>query len=289
MTAPAEPTDRALPFVRLLGGMGVAGVAYFVATFVGLHFVQWELDPGEHFISEYALGQLGWLVTLAFFVVGVGTLALALGLHTSLEPGERVATSVFLMATAGISFIVLGIFKIDPLLEDGTTGYTPAGITHLVAGLVLFLSLIVGALMLRGVFGSDARWRGLEPAALRFAMGMLVAPVVMFAVPLGAVGLAQRALVAIMVTWLAVVGWWMRWLDPVGSAEDKVNRSYVLAMSKLDNGSRPRPMLSDDREKVTPRDSRSGDRAATRAAKRPWLSIGQQFIEGIPALKITRH
>ncbi len=288
MTTPAEPTSRRLPVVRLFGVIGVAGVAYFAATFVVLHFVQWGLNPAEHFISEYALGRLGWLVTLAFFVVGVGTLALARGLHKSFEPGELVATPVALITIAGISFIVLGIFKIDPLLEDGTTAYTPAGMAHLVAGLVLFLGLTVGAFVLRGAFAGDARWWGLEEATLRLALGMLVASVVMVAVPQQMVGLAQRALVAIMLTWLAVLGWWMHRLDPVEGTPHR-NMSYIRALSKLDNGSRARPTLSEHDEKIARRDSWSGDRAKKRAATQPWLSIGQQFIEGIPALKITRY
>ena len=288
MTTPAEPTSRRLLVVRLFGVIGVAGVAYFAATFVVLHFVQWGLNPAEHFISEYALGRLGWLVTLAFFVVGVGTLALARGLHRSFEPGELVTTPVALITIAGISFIVLGIFKIDPLLEDGTTAYTPAGISHLVAGLVLFLGLTVGAFVLRGAFAGDARWWGLEEATLRLALGMLVASVVMVAVPQQMVGLAQRALVAIMLTWLAVLGWWMHRLDPVEGTPHR-NMSYIRALSKLDNGSRARPTLSEHDEKIARRDSWSGDRAKKRAATQPWLSIGQQFIEGIPALKITRY
>ena len=288
MTTPAEPTSRRSLVVRLFGVIGVAGVAYFVATFVVLHFVQWGLNPAQHFISEYALGRLGWLVTLAFLVVGVGTLALARGLHRSFEPGELVATPVALITIAGISFIVLGIFKIDPLLEDGTTAYTPAGIAHLLAGLVLFLGLVVGAFVLRGVFAGDARWWGLEEATLRLALGMLVASVVMVAVPQQMVGLAQRAVVAIMLTWLAVLGWWMHRLDPVEGTSHK-NMSYIRALSKLDNGSRARPTLSEHDEKIVPRDSWSGDWAKKRAATQPWLSIGQQFIEGIPAMKITRY
>ncbi len=288
MTTPAEPTSRRLLVVRLFGVIGVAGVAYFAATFVVLHFVQWGLNPAEHFISEYALGRLGWLVTLAFFVVGVGTLALARGLHRSFEPGELVTTPVALITIAGISFIVLGIFKIDPLLEDGTTAYTPVGMAHLVAGLVLFLGLTVGAFVLRGAFAGDAMWWGLEEATLRLALGMLVASVVMVAVPQQMVGLAQRALVAIMLTWLAVLGWWMHRLDPVEGTPHR-NMSYIRALTKLDNGSRARPTLSEHDEKIAPRDSWSGDRAKKRAATQPWLSIGQQFIEGIPAMKITRN
>ena len=129
---------------------------------------------------------------------------------------------------------------------------------------------------------------GLEEAALRFALGMFVAGVVMVAVPQQTVGLAQRAVVAIMVAWLAVLGWWMHRLDPVEGTPHK-NMSYIRALSRLDDGSRARATSSEHDEKIAPTDSRSDDRAKKRAAKQPWLSIGQQIIEGIPALKITRY
>jgi len=49
-----------------------------------------------------------------------------------------------------------------------------------------------------------------------------------------------------------------------------------------------RPIPSEDDEKFAPGAARSGDEADTSAAKRPWLSIGRRFIEGIPGLKKRR-
>ncbi|GMQ86019.1 MAG: hypothetical protein BMS9Abin07_1591 [Acidimicrobiia bacterium] len=282
MTAPAEPTHREPLSVGVLGAMGVAAVAYFVATFVVLHFVQPELDPVEHFVSRYAFGRFGWLVTLAFVVVGVGTLALALGLHRSLQPGFRVATSVVLMSIAGVGFVGSGIFKTNPLSPSGITAPTATGILHDLAGFVLFVALLIGAFILRGVFARDARWHGLERSALRFALGMLFAATVMFAVPRDVVGLVQRGLLAIMMTWLGVVGWWMSQLDPVDGAQYAATTSHVPAWSAVHDASSTRPF-----PRIARGDPWSGDRADTGAGERPWAFIGQRFVEGIPGLRIS--
>ena len=194
--------------ISRLGTIGIAGVVYFVVTVVVLHFVQSDLDPLEITMSEYALGQSGWLMTVAFLVVGVGTLALALGLRRSLAPGRRVATSVVLMGLAGVGFLGSGIVEAAPEAE---------ATIHDLVGLMLFLAIIVGAFVLRGVFARDARWQGLARAALWFALGLLVTFLLFFVLPEQVTGLAQRVFVAVMMSWLAVIGWWMRRLDDADS------------------------------------------------------------------------
>ncbi len=44
-----------------------------------------------------------------------------------------------------------------------------------------------------------------------------------------------------------------------------------------------------DDEKDTPGESRPGDQTVKPVAKRPWWSIGQRFVEGIPFTKTKRH
>lgn len=197
--------------VSRFGVIGVAGAVYFAATGVVLHFIKSDIDPLQITISEYALGQFGWLMTAAFLVVGVGTLSLALGLRRSLAPGKRVATSVVLMALAGLGFIVSGIFEADPDAEASI---------HDLAGLLLFLAVIIGAFVLRGVFARDARWQGLAGPARWFAFGLLATFLLFFFLSEQVTGLAQRVFVAVMMTWLAVIGWWMR-RPPYGRLEQR--------------------------------------------------------------------
>ncbi|NNE12073.1 MAG: DUF998 domain-containing protein, partial [Ilumatobacter sp.] len=39
---------------------------------VVLHGVKADLDPVETYISDYAIGDNGWLMTTAFIIVGLG-------------------------------------------------------------------------------------------------------------------------------------------------------------------------------------------------------------------------
>jgi hypothetical protein len=213
--------------VSRLGTIGFAGAAYFVVTVVVLHFIQTDLDliralrSGgrggglEILISKYGLGRFGWLLILAFLVVGVGTLALALGLRRSLVPGKGVATSVVLMALAGFGLLNYGGLHhiVSGLLE---ADHEAEATIHDLSGLLLFFTIIIGAFILRGVFARDARWQGLAAAALWFALGLLVAFSLFFFLPEEVTGVAQRVFVAVIMSWLAVIGWWMRGL---GNAE----------------------------------------------------------------------
>jgi hypothetical protein len=65
--------------------------------------------------------------------------------------------------------------------------------------------------------------------------------------------------------------------------------SYSLAMSTFDDGPRVGPIPSGDDEKVAPEDLRQKDRAEKPVSRRPWLFIGQRFLEGIPFTKTPRR
>jgi MFS family permease len=56
--------------------VALAAVASFLILLAGLHFIEPEFDPSKRLISEYELGSYGWLMSLAFFSLGVGVLAM---------------------------------------------------------------------------------------------------------------------------------------------------------------------------------------------------------------------
>jgi hypothetical protein len=210
----------------MLGTLGIVGVVYLAATFFVMHFIQPELNPIDHQMSEYANGRLGWLVVSGDVVGGLGVLALAIGLSRSLKPGKRVRTSVILTSLVGLGFIGSGLFKTDIPLEDGTVGYTFSGQMHTLAGIVAFLSLIVASYMLAGVFVRDPRWQPFARTARLFAWGILITFLGYLAAPIvgapgtgGIDGLAQRIFVAVVLTWLVWIGWHMRQPRAVASSD----------------------------------------------------------------------
>ena len=52
-----SPTAARLSFAR---------AAMFTVLLAALHFIKPGLDPSWHFISEYAIGDYGWIMVLAF-------------------------------------------------------------------------------------------------------------------------------------------------------------------------------------------------------------------------------
>jgi hypothetical membrane protein len=188
---------------RYLGMVGVLGVAYFVVAGIALHFLDSGLDPVKVYMSDYALGPYGWLMKSAFFGVGLGTIAIGLGLRATLETGKRVTPAVVLVMVAGIGFLVAGTFNTDPY--DAVEA-TTSGSIHLLGALVLFLSLVVSAWLLRGVFSRDWRWLDFSRPTLWFAIALTATFVFMFVGPLGA-GLDQRIFVVAVMSWLALLGW----------------------------------------------------------------------------------
>lgn len=193
---------------RQLGTVGMIGVAFWVVAVISLHFLDAELDAAETYVSDYALGDYGWLMQAAFIVVGLATIAIAWGLRVTLAPGKRVTASVVLVLIAGVGFILAGVFNTDP---TGETELTAAGTIHVLSALVLFLSLIISAWMLRGVFKRDETWAPLSMPALGFAIALTVTFLVSFLTgDDGPVGVTQRIFAGVIMIWLFVLGWNIR-------------------------------------------------------------------------------
>ncbi len=193
---------------RQLGTVGMAGVSFWVIAVIALHFLDSELSAVDTYVSDYALGEYGWLMRAAFIGVGIGTIAIGWGLRITLTPGKRVTASVVLVLVAGIGFILGGVFNTDP---TGETDLTAAGTIHLVSALVLFLCLVISAWMLRGVFKRDESWEPLSITALLFAIALTATFLVSFLTGEdGPVGLTQRIFAPVIMIWLFILGWNIR-------------------------------------------------------------------------------
>jgi hypothetical protein len=188
---------------RLYGAVGMAGIGAYLLALIALHV----LDPGrsvmEETISEYALGDYGWLARASDVAFAVAAIAIALGLRQTLAPGKRVTASWVLLLIVGLGFLVAAVFETDP---RGATEGTTSGAIHGTAALVSVLALVITAWLLRGVFARDGHYRRLARAQLWFAILITIgvaALLVLFEV--GPAGLIQRLLAVVMVTWLFVL------------------------------------------------------------------------------------
>jgi len=55
-----------------IASIAIVGISYFLTAVIALHFLRPDYDPVSRFVSEYAVGQYGFLMTSAFFGLSLG-------------------------------------------------------------------------------------------------------------------------------------------------------------------------------------------------------------------------
>jgi uncharacterized protein DUF998 len=118
-------------------------VGFLIALAV-LHLLEPEFNP-PHLISEYELGRFGWLMSIAFFLLGAASLTLARAMWAWLPTtSERSALSW--LALIGIAYFCAGIFRTHPTPTDQMSQLE--NVLHGISGMiVIFSSPIVFTLL----------------------------------------------------------------------------------------------------------------------------------------------
>jgi len=146
-------------------------------------------------------------------LLGVGTVALAAGLASTLNYPSAVIGSVLLMI-AGIGLAVAGLARNDCSSElPACAARADAGEVswhhqvHDNVSLIIFLALIAAPLVFARAFGRDDRWRPLRSySILTGLLGFALLVLYMIASAGTWNGLVQRVFVSVLFLWIAVLG-----------------------------------------------------------------------------------
>ncbi|HEY7462272.1 MAG TPA: DUF998 domain-containing protein [Gemmatimonadota bacterium] len=194
-------TSKISTLPRAAPGFATAAIlcfAYSMLALLLLHILRPDLAPASSMISDYAVGQYGWVMATVFFVWGVGCLMLLLGL---IRAGLRSGIAKLGAAMLGLVSLctVNAFFPTD--LPDAPE--TRSGFIHGVVFLVAMASFIPATLLLGVGFGRDSRWRRYRSTALTLALLNVAAVVLQFltlhrGMPYG---LVNRFVFAMMMAW----------------------------------------------------------------------------------------
>ena len=189
--------------LRAAAWAGIVGPVLFTVTFVALELVRGSsYDRMAETVSALEAGAHGWVQQVNFVVLGLLTIAFAVGLHRAITPSRRGVAGPLLLGFSGVAALLAAAF---PVREDsaGLT-YSPPG--HLVAGTMFFATSALALVVLSHRLGKDRRWSGLAGYAAVaggiaviefFVMGALVIP---DDAPLhDYAGLGQRLLILLVV------------------------------------------------------------------------------------------
>lgn len=188
---------------RTLGLMAITSVVYYVLAVFAMHLLQPELSPLRVPMSAYVLGAYGPLMTTTYFVLCAGLLALGYGLVRTL-PRTRLIKLAFVVALiAGAGIFIAGIFPI----EWPPPPLTTSGRLHALGGMLAFSGMAFAPCLFSLNFRSDGHWRTVSAVALALSASIIAAFILfVFAVPGGFGGFAQRLFLALLFSWMIVVG-----------------------------------------------------------------------------------
>ena len=158
----AEDTATAKP-VRIItpaaASLSFAGAATFVVLLAALHFIKPELDPSWHFISEYAIGEYGWIMVLAFLSLALAYASLLVAIRSQLRTiAGRIGLALLLLSALGLT--IAAIFTTDPITVS-ENAVTTEGTLHNLGGTLgiamPFAAVLIGWRLARNPAWSSAR------------------------------------------------------------------------------------------------------------------------------------
>lgn len=193
---------------RLAPWIACASILFsVVAVVVGQLVPDPQLDPLNVTISEYAVSDRGGVTEIAMAVLGIGSLALLLGLRASGAP-VRGWPERLLMVWSG-ALMVAAVIPTTPIGQD----LDLAAQIHRYVSVAAFVSLPAAGALLVPRLGQDAAWkpvaRAVEWVSLAGGFGLLAITYVALPGERVMIGLVERLLLGAEVALLAVLAGWL--------------------------------------------------------------------------------
>jgi len=153
-------------------------------------------------ISDYGVGQYGWIMSTAFVAMGIGLLTLVIGLFRGGPRSTPARIGTILLAIASIGLVISAIFPTDLLPPSTRTGRI-----HTMSFLVNVISIMLAAILLSVSFGSQPRWRPFQRTAAVLASLIVIAFILQFltlhrGMPYG---LTNRFFVIVLFAWMFAI------------------------------------------------------------------------------------
>jgi hypothetical protein len=202
--SPAAMRDTAIHVTRhsLAWPMLTAtGIAWFVLAAAALHALRPDLDAIDSQMSLYLIGAWGPLLQSAYAALGVAMIGLAVALHRVMSPDSRSAAPVLMFVCAGVSLTVTAYAWMDLPGADASL----EGLIHGMSAQGAFLFATTAIVLQALRFRLDPAWRGHVRWLLPWAVACFAAIWVLALWREAPRGLAQKAVIAMIVGWLAAV------------------------------------------------------------------------------------
>lgn len=195
--------------VRLAAALGLGAVALCAALVGSLHVLAPQVDPVRRTISEYALGEFGWMFDVAVVGLAVGSVLVLLALVGAGLLGRWSGGTLALGVWAVALVLVVAFEKTNWSVGPSVSGYI-----HRYASLAAFVALPVAALAV------GRRWRA-HPRFGRYAAATRLLGVL-------SLGWLSTIVLGVVLRPLTGVPWWQ--FVPLGLVERGLAVTEVAAV-----------------------------------------------------------
>lgn len=188
----------------LVTGRNAASVAIvmfvvFVVLVVLLHFIRPEMPPLTSAISDYATGEFGILMRIAFLALAVGLAALAVSASQGLSLHPRPRVDFALLVASSVLMLLVAVFRSGDLQAT-------EGAVHSIASLLFFVVLMIAMLVISIKLKLAGRLSGRCRALLWLSVAAPIVFVVMFVMAFATLfGLGQRIYIFTWISWLVLI------------------------------------------------------------------------------------
>ena len=140
---------------RLLGLAGIIGPFAFLAILLALDIIQWQSLPFLSKVSDLVHGEMGWLQTVAFVLIGVFFIIFVIKLYslTHKKISSLAGSSFFGITSFG--FVALAAFP----SQIESIGLSIEGLIHNSIAGVISASFIIGCIAFAHHFRKDPHWK----------------------------------------------------------------------------------------------------------------------------------
>jgi hypothetical protein len=140
---------------RLLSLAGIIGPFAFLAILLALDIIQWQSLPFLSKVSDLVHGEMGWLQTVAFVLIGVFFIIFVIKLYslTHKKISSLAGSSFFGITSFG--FVALAAFP----SQIESIGLSIEGLIHNSIAGVISASFIIGCIAFAHHFRKDPHWK----------------------------------------------------------------------------------------------------------------------------------
>ncbi len=199
-------------------GLSIASAVLFLILLIALHFIKPEVDPSWRMISEYEIGDFGWVMTLAFLSLSFSYLAIFIAIRSQVKTtAGRIGLALLLLGVVGSA--MGGIFITDPITATKDQ-LTTHGMLHGIGALLgiptlPFAATLINCVLARNQAWASARKRLFLSAAVTW-IGLITFAVSMAVMmprgygkftPEVLIGWSNRFLIVTYAAWQIIVAW----------------------------------------------------------------------------------